>query len=225
MKNKITNISILLINILLTGILVSCGSDGESEPRLHPTLSSSTIEIEVGDSTILQVLNAQTITSVSTNEPEVVSLSILGTDIMVTALAEGHAYINVNIEGVKLNCKVIVTASPVNSYDFNQELQNERCRFVSPSLSIYYDTPGTIFSIVEGNVVEIYDLSTGDQVVFNSGTSVLSEGELPNAILQINGNTIELKQKTLEALKPDGSMWLNLLDVNDNRLVLVVTDL
>lgn len=225
MKNKITNISILLISILLTYILVSCGSDGESEPRLHPTLSDSTIEIEVGDSTILQVLNAQTITSVSTNEPEVISLRISGTDIIVVAIAEGNAYINVNIEGVKLNCKVIVAASPVNTYDFIQELQDERSRFVSPSLSIYYDTPGTIFSIAEGYVVEIYDLSTGDHVVFNPGASVLSEGELPNATLQVNGNIIELKQKTLELYKSDGSMWFNLLDVNDNRLVLVVADL
>lgn len=225
MKKKTTNISILLISILLTYILVSCGSDGESEPRLHPTLSNSTIEIEVGDSTILQVLNAQTITSVSTNEPEVISLRISGTDIIVTALAEGDAYINVNIEGVKLNCKVIVSASPVNSYDFTQELQDERCRFVSSSLSIYYDTPGTIFSIAEGNVVEIHNISTGDHVVFNAGTSVLLEGELPNAMLQINGNTIELKQKTLELLKLDGSMWFNLLDVNNKRFVLVVANL
>ena len=68
-------------------------------------------------------------------------------------------------------------------YDFAEELKDSHCRYVSPSLSIYYDTPGTMFSVEDNRIIEIRDLSTGDYLKFDLGTNTPKQGLLENAYL------------------------------------------
>ena len=225
MMREAKNIILSLMCFIMFGALVSCSEDDEPTPTLRPTLSATELAIEMGDSARLQVLNADSINFVSTNNSQVLSLRIEGTDVIVYALAEGEAKININVNGARLYCDVVVNKNATPQIDFSKELQDVRTRFVSPSLSLFYETPGTIVSVAEGNMIEMRSLITSDNIIFNLGEVALKEGTLPNATLQINGNSVELKQATLERLSPDGSMWINILDTNGNRMVLVVTDM
>lgn len=225
---KIRYIGILFLCALLSGIISSCSDD---EPivdpikQLRPSLSDSILNISVGDSAVLRVLNADTILSIMTNNPKVIAHEVTDSIIIVKALCEGEAIIVVNTIGARLDCDVIVAASPVPTYDFSKELQNTRSRYVSPSLTMNYDTPGTIFSMAQIGTVEVRSLITGDSIIFNPGTVELIEGLLPNATLHVNGSDIELQETILEKITSDNSMWLNLLDAKGNRIVLVVTDM
>ncbi len=222
------DIGILFLNIILIGIAASCDSNDEpignptNQPR--PYLSDTTLALAVGDSTILHVINADSITSATTNAPKIIYLEVFDTCITVKALSKGEATININTHGARLSCNVKVSAIASPSFDFSKELQDNRCRFTSPSLSLYYDTPGTIFSLASDRSIEVRSLITGDHITFSLCTNP-QEGNLPNATLHANGSLIELKQATLERITPDNSMWFNLLDSNDNHIVLVVTGL
>lgn len=225
---KIRYIGILFLCALLSGIISSCSDD---EPivdpikQLRPSLSDSILNISVGDSAVLRVLNADTILSVMTNNPKVIAHEVTDSIIIVKALCEGKVIIVVNTIGARLSCDVRVVASPIPTYDFSKELQDTRSRYVSPSLTMNYDTPGTVFSMAQNGIVEVRSLITGDSISFNPGTVELIEGLLHNATLQVNGNDIELQGTTLEKITSDNSMWLNLLDAKGNRIVLVVTDM
>lgn len=225
---RVRYIGILFLWTLLAGVITSCnGDEPVAEPitQLRPSLSDSVLNISVGDSAVLRVLNVDTILSVTTNMPEIISHEISDTIITVKALSEGEATVIVNTIGARLRCDVFVSAKPISSYDFSKELQNALCRYVSHSLSMSFDTPGTIFSIKESGVIEVRSLITGDNILFSPGMDELTEGLLPNATLQVNGNYIEIQEVILEKVAPDNSMWLNLLDAKGNRIVLVVTDM
>lgn len=227
MKCVLKNIVILLLCVVAFSVLAISCCDEEPEPvmRLRPELSISTLNLEVGDSAILCVSNAEAINSVTTTSSHVISLQIKELDIIVKALAKGSAIIDVNADGARLRCSVVVEESKVPQYDFSDELNNDQCRFISPLLLLNYDTPGTIFSTSKDGIIEVRSLITGDHVVFYPGSLTPQKGNLPNATLQINGGSVELKQAILERIDSDGSMWLNLLDTGGNRMVLVVTDL
>lgn len=220
---------LLLLNIMLMGLTASCDSNDEpidnptNQPR--PYLSDTSITLAVGDSAILHVINADSITSATTSDHKIISLEISDTNITAKALSKGEATISVNAYGARLSCNVKVTASATPSFDFGKELQDNRCRFTSPSLSLYYDTPGTIFSLSNDRSIEARSLITGDHITFYPGTTNPKEGNLPNATLHANATQIELKQATLERITPDNAMWFNLLDTSNNRIILVVTDL
>lgn len=202
--------------------VVSCAEDVEPIVKERPSLSATTLSLEVGDSAILHVANADTIYMVSTNAPNVVSMQIVGVDITVKAIAVGEASININVNGARLMCGVEVYEKTTTKDDFSTELNDGRCRFVSPSLAIYYDTPGTIFSIANNQIIEIRNLSTGDHVKFDMGTTTPTQGTLNNASLIINGTSISLKHASLEHHTPDGSMWFHLIDTNDNNITLKI---
>lgn len=206
-------------------VVASCSDDDEPVERLRPSLSVSQLSLEVGDSAILQVVNADTIISATTDAPQVVMLRVEGTNVIVKAIAQGEATVAINVKGARLKCDVTVIGVDTPQDDFDKELLDERCRFVSPALSMYYDTPGTIFTIATNGTIEVRSLISGDHISFNPGTKNLSEGSLPNASLKINDSPIELKQTTLHRLTPTGSMWLSLLDTHGNRMALVVTEL
>lgn len=210
---------------LMSIVGVGCNDADEPIERLRPSLSVSQLSLEVGDSAILQVVNTDTIISATTDAPQVVMLRVEGTNVIVKAIAQGEATVAINVKGARLKCDVTVFGIEPPQDDFDKELLNERCRFVSPSLSLYYDTPGTIVSVTKGNVIEMRSLITGDYISFNPGTTPLQEGLLPNATLKINDTPVNLKQTSLVRLATDGSMWLNLLDSKGNRMTLVVTDI
>ena len=219
------NIWKLLLVALISIVGVGCNDADEPIERLRPSLSVSQLSLEVGDSAILQVVNADTIISATTNAPQVVMLRVEGTNVIVKAIAQGEATVAINVKGARLKCDVTVIGVDTPQDDFDKELLDERCRFVSQSLSLYYDTPGTIVSVTNGNVIEMRSLITGDNISFNPGTTPLQEGLLPNATLKINDTPVNLKQASLVRLATDGSMWINILDTNGNRMVLVVTDM
>jgi hypothetical protein len=225
MMRDAKNIWKLLLVALILIVGVGCNDADDPIERLRPSLSVSQLSLEVGDSAMLQVVNADTIISTTTDAPQVVMLRVEGTNVIVKAIAQGEATVAINVKGARLKCDVTVIGIETPQDDFDKELLDERCRFVSPSLSLYYDTPGTIVSVTNGNVIEMRSLITGDNIIFNLGEVALKEGTLPNATLQINGNSVELKQATLEHITTDGSMWLNLLDDNNNRIIIVVTDI
>lgn len=219
------NIWKLLLVALISIVGVGCNDADDPIERLRPSLSVSQLSLEVGDSAILQVVNADTIISTTTDAPQVVMLRVEGTNVIVKAIAQGEATVAINVKGARLKCDVTVIGVDTPQDDFDKELLDERCRFVSPSLSLYYDTPGTIVSVTNGNVIEMRSLITGDNISFNPGTTPLQEGLLPNATLKINDTPVNLKQASLVRLATDGSMWINILDTNGNRMVLVVTDM
>lgn len=226
MMRSIKNRLKLLLSIVVISFLAisCCEEEPKPEERLRPALNTSTLNLEVGDSAIIYVTNAEVINSVTTSS-QVVSVQKNALSVIVKALAKGSAIIDINADGVRLRCSVEVEESEVPQYDFSVELNNDQCRFVSPLLRLNYDTPGTIFSKSKDGIIEVRSLITGDHVVFYPGTAIPQEGNLPNATLQINGTSVELKQAILERISSDGSMWLNLLDTGGNRMVLVVTDL
>lgn len=226
MMRSIKDRLILLLSIVVIGFFITscCEEEPNPEERLRPALNTSTINLEVGDSAILYVLNAEALNSVTTSS-QVISVQVNALSVIVKALAKGNAIIDINADGARLRCRVEVEESEVPKYDFSEELNNDQCRFVSPLLLLNYDTPGTIFSKSKDGIIEVRSLITGDHVVFYTGTAIPQEGNLPNATLQINGTSVELKQAILERISSDGSMWLNLLDTGGNRMVLVVTDL
>ena len=219
------NIWKLLLVALISIVGVGCNDADDPIERLRPSLSVSQLSLEVGDSAMLQVVNADTIISATTDAPQVVMLRVEGTNVIVKAIAQGEATVAINVKGARLKCDVTVIGIEAPQDDFDKELLDERCRFVSPSLSLYYDTPGTIVSVTNGNVIEMRSLITGDNISFNPGTTMLQEGLLPNATLKINDTPVNLKQASLVRLATDGSMWINILDTNGNRMVLVVTDM
>lgn len=219
------NISRLMLVLLIVVVCIGCSNDDEPIVKPRPSLSATSLNLEVGDSAIIYVDNADSVVSAITDAPQVISLSIDGDNIVVQALAQGEAVITVNTYGARLRCDVVVNSPKAPQYDFSKELQDYRSRFVSTSMSLYYDTPGTIFSVSSINIIEVRSLITGDNILFNPGEVALKEGTLPNATLQINGNSVELKQATLEHITTDDSMWLNLLDDNNNRIIIVVTDI
>lgn len=225
MMRDAKNIWKLLLVALISIVGVGCNDADEPIERLRPSLSVSQLSLEVGDSAMLQVVNADTIISATTDAPQVVMLRVDGTNVIVKAIAQGKATVAINVKGARLKCDVTVIGIEAPQDDLDKELLDERSRFVSPSLSLYYDTPGTIVSVAMGNVIEMRSLITGDNISFNPGTTTLQEGNLPNATLKINDTPVNLKQASLVRLATDGSMWLNLLDSKGNRMTLVVTDI
>ena len=219
------NIWKLLLVALISIVGVGCNDADDPIERLRPSLSVSQLSLEVGDSAMLQVVNADTIISTTTDAPQVIMLRVEGTNVIVKAIAQGEATVAINVKGARLKCDVTVIGVDTPQDDFDKELLDERCRFVSQSLSLYYDTPGTIVSVTNGNVIEMRSLITGDNISFNPGTTPLQEGLLPNATLKINDTPVNLKQASLVRLSPDGSMWINILDTKGDRIVLVSTDL
>ena len=216
------NIWKLLLVALISIVGVGCNDADEPIERLRPSLSVSQLSLEVGDSAMLQVVNADAIISATTDAPQVVMLRVEGTNVIVKAIAQGEATVAINVKGARLKCDVTVIGVDTPQDVFDKELLDERCRFVSQSLSLYYDTPGTIVSVTNGNVIEMRSLITGDNISFNPGTTMLQEGLLPNAALKINDTPVNLKQASLVRLATDGSMWLNLLDTNDNNITLKI---
>ena len=225
MMLKLRNTSCLFLTLVILIVCISCNNEDEPIVKPRPSLSVNSLNLEVGDSAILHIENTDSVISAITNAPQVISLRINGSNIIVQALSQGNAVITINAHGARLQCDVVVNESQIPQPDFDKELQDERSRFVSPFLSLYYDTPGTIFSVSSNNVIEVRSLITGDNISFNPDTTTLQEGNLPNASLYINGNKTTLRQATLQRLSPNGSMWFNLLDTNGNQIVLVVTDI
>ena len=224
MMERITKYKILVLLWLLC-VMVACSSDDGPIERLRPLLNETTIELEEGDSTILEVINAQNISHIEISDSTVIGAKIKGVNIVVVGLCKGSAILTVVVDDIRLNCDVKVIARESPQYDFSQELEDDRARFVSQSLSMYYDTPGIMFSISNDNVVGVRNLSTGDVVEFYLNCSTLSQGNLPNAKLVVNGDEVTLQRATLELLSSDGSMWCHLVDENGGHIALVVTDL
>lgn len=225
MMRELKNIGVFFICVMLLSVFIACSSDDEPEERLRPSLSTSTLSLKVGEKAVLHVSNVEKISSATTDAPNIISLKVEDSDIEVTALKEGDATIHVNVDGARLNCKVTVVASSTPICDFSGELQDERSRYVSPLLSMYYDTPGTIFLVEKNGTIDVRSLITGDYITFTPGMEKLEEGNLENASLQVNGNNIMLKSVILYRLTLDGSMWYHLVDEYGNNIVLVVTDL
>ena len=148
MIRSLKDIVILLLSIVVISVFaISCCEDGPTqEERLRPSLSVSTLNLEVGDSAILYVSNAEVINSVTTTSSHVISVQINDLSVVVKALAKGNAIIDVNADGARLRCSVLVEESDVPPFDFSNELIDAHCRFVSPILLLNYDIPGTIFS-------------------------------------------------------------------------------
>ena len=98
---------IILLSIIIFGSYVWSCCDEEPSPveRLRPTLSTSTLKLEVGDSAVIHVSNTELISSVTITSTHVISLQVKEFEIIVKALAKGNAIIDVNADGVVNLCK------------------------------------------------------------------------------------------------------------------------
>lgn len=105
------------------------------------------------------------------------------------------------------------------TYSFEKELNDDRSRFVSETLTLYYDEGGTIFSKEADNGTIIYraiELATG-----NSAELYLQK---TSPRLLINGDETPVKSVMTERDNEKGA-WINIQTPDYKHIVFVVTDL
>ncbi len=215
---------IFIILALLVLILSACGGNDDNVEILRPQLSQSSLTINEGETARLTVSSAQQVTAKVSDET-VISVNVSGCDILVKALAQGNAVVKIDADGHWLQCPVTVIASD-KPYDFTPELSNSKSRYTSQSLSLVYDdTPGVIFTLSHNGIIEILDLDSGANIVFNPGVSEYTLGTLENASLIVNGVVKTLSEAIVERCDNSG-VWLNLTVADScEHIVLVITDL
>lgn len=212
-----------LIILTLASFAISCGDDNDPINPPRPKLDRNELTMTVGECDTLTVSNATTITASASTDA--VRLKVTDNKIIVTAVNVGEASITVSADNQQLSCKVKVTAKIPSSNDFAKELNDTRSRYVSSNgASMYYDTPGTLFSITKAHIIEVRNLDSNEYVRLNCGNNPINVGDMPNATLVINGDEVSLLAARAERCDDIG-MWFNLVTIDGTAIVLVITDI
>lgn len=230
MMKNVTAISAILIVVYV--FLCSCSN---SENDLVPSLSHDAVSLEVGDSKVITVANAANVSATSASS--IISLSVTGNQITITALKMGETTIRVSADGTRLQCKVTVVGNgsgePENpdepeipnndDYSYEKELQDATSRYVSSEFALKYDDIGVVFMVENGNKITIQHLDNGDIVNFEFDGNV-ALGVLNNPQLSVNNNVVEIKQAEIKQLN-DLGMWILITTISNEHITIVLTDI
>lgn len=215
-------IHIYILTLLL--VLVSCNKEDDEKGILRPTLSATDIELQVGESAVVSVLNADGDIVTEAENDEIVDIFVSGEDITVTALKTGETVINITVGMRQLQCRVVVALSEQSEYDFEKEYKDKTSRYVSPTMSLRYDTPGIIFSISDNSKIEIIDLSSGCKVKFIGNETFQGEGIIENVTLEENGERVDIATAEIKRIS-DTEIWLLITTPTADNIILVLTDI
>lgn len=197
--------------ILLTAIAVACGNDEPVNPQ-EPFLTPSSLSLTVGDKATVVVENLSEFEI--TYNPEIITAVCSGKTINVEAIAVGMTDLRIISPSVRLTCHISVVSPADVPYDFSPELENDAERYVSRSISLNYDTSGTIFSVDADGTISIVDITSGKNITFNESTATLFE----------NGENIPLSKVSIEKTAGD-KRWFHLVDADGFHIVLVFSSL
>lgn len=160
----------LLLTILL--IVFSCTRKNDDIPVAKPQLSHYNIELSIGDSREITVLNSQSVTSVEV--PETVKVTVSGNRIIITGMSTGICDIKINADNTTLTCRAKVTEQlPPDTTETDKELDDGSTRFSSSNLTIHYSTPGTLVTVA-GDSIEFRDLRSGDRTLSTRGCLIVN---------------------------------------------------
>lgn len=210
--------------LILLLVLVSCNKEDDEKGILRPTLSATDIELQVGESAVITVHNADGNIIAKAENDEIVDIFVSGEDITIMALKTGESVINITAGLRQLQCRVVVTLSEQSEYDFEKEYKDKTSRYISPTMSLRYDTPGIIFSITDNSKIEIIDLSSGCKVKFIGNEAFQGEGIIENATLEENGEKIDIAIAEIKRIS-DTEIWLLITTSTANNIILVLTDM
>lgn len=197
--------------ILLTAIAVACGND-EPENFQKPFLTPSSLSLTVGDKATVVVENLAEF-EITYNQ-EIITAVCSEATINVEAIAAGTTELRIISPSVRLTCPITVVSPADVPYDFSPELENDAERYVSRSLSLNYDTPGTIFFVDADGTISIVDITSGNNITFNESTATLFE----------NGKNIPLSKVSIEKTAGE-RRWFHLVDADGFHIVLVFSSL
>ncbi len=116
--------------------------------------------------------------------------------------------------------------SSMPSYTFEPELSDDRCRFVSPDIELYYDNGGILFCRDQEDGRTVYravDLQTGSEVLFSMPAGAI-KGPVISPELAIDGKVVVLSSATVERIEKSG-VWIDILTPDNKHSVLVVSGL
>lgn len=215
-------VHIYILTLLL--VIASCNKEDDEKGILRPTLSATDIELQVGECAVVAVLNADGDIVAEAENNEIVDVFVSGSDITITALKTGETKINITAGMRQLQCRVVVTLSEQSEYDFEKEYQDKTSRYVSPTMSLRYDTLGIIFSIVENRKIEIIDLSSDCKVMFVGNSPFQGEGIIQNVTLEENGEKIDIATAEIKRISAT-EIWLLITTPTADNIILVLTDI
>lgn len=195
----------------MTAIAVACGND-EPVNSQKPFLTPSSLSLTVGDKATVVVENLSEFEI--TYNPEIITAVCSGKTINVEAIAAGMTDLRIISPSVRLTCPISVVSPADVPYDFSPELENDAERYVSRSLSLNYDTLGTIFSVDADGTISIVDITSGNNITFNESTATLFE----------NGENIPLSKVSIEKTAGE-KRWFHLVDADGFHIVLVFSSL
>lgn len=209
-----------IIIIMVIALFIACQNEDGPIQSPRPSIDKTSLSLKLGERDTLIVSNADNI--IATPSSDIVEVEIKGCQIIVSAIKVGNTTISITANQHSLSCAVTVTAEPTSTNEFEDELNDNRSKYTSPTLSMYYDTPGTMFSAADDNTIEVRNLTTGDHIKFH--TPQMTIGELANMTLVVNNEPITLISARLER-DDDFGTWINLTAIDGSKIVLVVSDI
>lgn len=209
--------------LVLSLAVIACNKEDDENGILRPSLSATEVNLMVGETATVSVLNADEITATIEND-SIANIYIDGCNINIEALKVGETWINVTVGLRQMSCKVTVTMPEQNKYDFTKEFEDNTSRYVSPSLTIRYDTPGIIFGISDNRKIEIIDITSGNKVELLSETEFINEGEIQNVTLKENGVVVDLVSAEIKRVT-ETEIWFLLTTPTTDNIIFVITDL
>lgn len=217
--------TLLYIAILTVTLLAGCKSSHHDEPRPRPTIDTDELSMYVGETAEVHVSDADDLSAEASTSVVAVTADAGRGVIAVEALREGLATITVRADGAIMHCYVKVSAAsepdpdnpaPEEPTDEREQLADATPRYVSTTLTMRHDTPGTIvMRYADGTRYAIRSLLTGDYISFDAGTPSRA------ATLSVNGDDVELTDAQV-ADTHDGMTWYRLLTARWRHTVWIV---
>jgi|GEM_PF-2471837 len=217
--------TIVYIAILTIAILASCNSAHHDEPRPRPTIDTDELSMYVGETAEIHVSDADDISAETLTDVVAVTADSERGIIIVEALREGLSTITIRADGALMHCYVKVSAAsapdpdspaPEEPTDEREQLADATPRYVSSTLTMRHDTPGTIvIQYADGTRYAIRSLLTGDYIFFDAGIPSRA------ATLSVNGDDVELADAKV-AYSRDGMTWYRLLTARWRHTVWIV---
>lgn len=199
-----------IILFLITVSHLSACSSGDTREITRPTLSETSVTMEIGKPHIIKVYNAE---KISASDPaNLLHLEVNGNEILLTAHKAGTTSIRIDADNSALTCRVEIT-HPLNPDPGNDEwLNNHSTRFESKKLTMNYSTPGTVVSCSD-NIFEFISLTNGDKII-----------STPNS-LTVNDKILSTTNR--KTVKHEGNtLWLtHTADSDSETIKIVINDL
>jgi hypothetical protein len=183
----------LFICIALAFFTASCASK-EDEPSKKAWLTVTEMALSEGESAVTTIRDLSTsrhnTVVVNVSDEKIVSASLDNNTLIVTALSEGEALIQIIIDtDLTLTLKVTVSAPyPADSFpviDTSTEMSIRVGDGVSTERDFDYGTAGVMFMRLGDNVVKAIDITDGENIVINldnTAPTVSLNGETPAAV-------------------------------------------